>query len=446
MAAFVAWIVVGDPGDQVAIDPADVETFGFVVVTAGVAITNPEQEVGGLEPHVITDRLLMGVLGQGLRPAVDEAWPRQGHGGASQDQHVIAIGQQRQVANREAAEIKETQLQADEVQGKAVGVGFTSVVQSSEAKVEHHGDAPQERPAQPHQHPVTPGGDAFDVDAVVLAGDGQEWAQQRFGGDGGGEEVFVGDGVEAEPLAAAGPATSIKVQTAEHLDVGAAPWLEHQRLALVGVVPGTTQAVGPHQPEPVAIKGQTFEVGFTISPIVGKAEISELHPGRTIMVAMQPMEVAALIACQPQPTITTRQAREVVTQANSDLVIFVTQEQPTLVPGECQGKGRQGEASAAQSSIGFDPAPPGRSACTLIGGDELSDNEHDELLELCCQKIGKESSSSMWQGPLRRLGCPDQTMKVAATSERRISRVSGSMGDGSKPRWRYKPRASAEVP
>jgi 5-methylcytosine-specific restriction endonuclease McrA len=30
----------------------------------------------------------------------------------------------------------------------------------------------------------------------------------------------------------------------------------------------------------------------------------------------------------------------------------------------------------------------------------------------------------------------DQKGKVAATSERRISRVSGSMGEGSKPMWR----------
>jgi len=30
----------------------------------------------------------------------------------------------------------------------------------------------------------------------------------------------------------------------------------------------------------------------------------------------------------------------------------------------------------------------------------------------------------------------DQNGKVAATSERRISRVSGSMGEGSKPMWR----------
>ena len=43
-----------------------------------------------------------------------------------------------------------------------------------------------------------------------------------------------------------------------------------------------------------------------------------------------------------------------------------------------------------------------------IGGDELSDGERDAF----------------------------QNGKVAATSERRISRVSGSMGEGSKPMWR----------
>ena len=90
-----------------------------------------------------------------------------------------------------------------------------------------------------------------------------------------------------------------------------------------------------------------------------------------------------------------------------------------------------------------------------IGGDELSDTERDELQQLCRQRLdtfreqrGEEVFAHrsrhltpirgsvkypVHQGTLRRT---DQNGKVAATSERRISRVSGSMGEGSKPMWR----------
>ena len=103
---------------------------------------------------------------------------------------------------------------------------------------------------------------------------------------------------------------------------------------------------------------------------------------------------------------------------------------------------------------------------------ELSVAERDELLQLCRQRLntfrargrceccgaGCCSANPSPAGPrggphraqdderLRRpqhnlqasdtLRRSDQNGKVAATSERRISRVSGSMGEGSKPMWR----------
>ena len=90
-----------------------------------------------------------------------------------------------------------------------------------------------------------------------------------------------------------------------------------------------------------------------------------------------------------------------------------------------------------------------------IGGDELSDGERDVLLELYRQRLdtfreqrGEEvfAHRSRHLTPIRgsvkypvhqcTLRRTDQNGKVAATSERRISRVSGSMGEGSKPMWR----------
>ena len=100
---------------------------------------------------------------------------------------------------------------------------------------------------------------------------------------------------------------------------------------------------------------------------------------------------------------------------------------------------------------------------SLIGGDALSDGERDALsdgerdalLELYRQRLGTfreqrgeevfahrsrhltpirgSVKSPVHQCTLRRT---DQNGKVAATSERRISRVSGSMGEGSKPMCR----------
>jgi hypothetical protein len=55
----------------------------------------------------------------------------------------------------------------------------------------HQGDAAQHWPAQAQQHPVAAGGDALDVEAVVLAGNGQERPQQRFAGQGGGEGILA---------------------------------------------------------------------------------------------------------------------------------------------------------------------------------------------------------------------------------------------------------------
>jgi len=91
----------------------------------------------------------------------------------------------------------------------------------------------------------------------------------------------------------------------------------------------------------------------------------------------------------------------------------------------------------------------------LIGGDELSDGERDALLELYRQRLctfreqrGEEvfAHRSRHLTPIRgsvkdpvhqcTLRRTDQNGKVAATSERRISRVSGSMGEGSKPMCR----------
>ncbi len=92
---------------------------------------------------------------------------------------------------------------------------------------------------------------------------------------------------------------------------------------------------------------------------------------------------------------------------------------------------------------------------SLIGGDELSDGEGDSLLALCRRRLdafreerGEEvlAHRSRHRSPIGGLvkypvhRCAlrrtDQNGKVAATSERRISRVSGSMGEGSKPMWR----------
>jgi hypothetical protein len=91
----------------------------------------------------------------------------------------------------------------------------------------------------------------------------------------------------------------------------------------------------------------------------------------------------------------------------------------------------------------------------LIGGGELSDGERDALLELYRQRLGtfRErrgeevfAHRSRHLTPIRgsvkdpvhqcTLSRTDQNGKVAATSERRISRVSGSMGEGSKPMCR----------
>ena len=73
----------------------------------------------------------------------------------------------------------------------------------------------------------------------------------------------------------------------------------------------------------------------------------------------------------------------------------------------------------------------------------LVQDEHD-LLRKCSDEVFAHRSRHLTpirgsvkypvhQCTLRRT---DQNGKVAATSERRISRVSGSMGEGSKPMWR----------
>ncbi len=92
---------------------------------------------------------------------------------------------------------------------------------------------------------------------------------------------------------------------------------------------------------------------------------------------------------------------------------------------------------------------------SLIGGDALSDGEGDSLLALCRRRLdafreerGEEvlAHRSRHRSPISglvkyrvhrcALSRTDHKVKVAATSERRISRVSGSMGERSKPMWR----------
>jgi hypothetical protein len=63
-----------------------------------------------------------------------------------------------------------------------------------------------------------------------------------------------------------------------------------------------------------------------------------------------------------------------------------------------------------------------------IGGEEVFAHRSRHLTP-----IRGSVKDPVHQCTLRRT---DQNGKVAATSERRISRVSGSMGEGSKPMWR----------
>lgn len=106
------------------------------------------------------------------------------------------------------------------------------------------------------QHVVAAGqqGDALDVEAVVLAGNGQEGPQQRFAGQGGGEGILAVGGVAAEPLAAAGEAAGIEVEAAEHLSVGAALGVEGQAGEVVAQVGGSV-VVGVAEVQPALEAG-----------------------------------------------------------------------------------------------------------------------------------------------------------------------------------------------
>jgi hypothetical protein len=335
----------------VAIDPFELEAFGLVVAGAGGAIANPEQRLGGVHRDLRGRSGRWGIAAEGLAPAIEQAGACQGHGGAGEDQHVVAAGQQGQVAHGQAAELEEVELVAGQAQGAAVGPGFAAVAvlaKAGEVQLDHQGDAAQHRPAQAQQQPVAAGGDALDVEAVVLAGNGQERPQQRFAGQGGGEGILAVGGVAAEPLAAAGEAAAIEVKAAEHLAVGAALGVEGQRFALVAVVPAAAQAVGAHQPEPIAVEGQALQIGFTLGFAASQAEVGQLDPAGVAVAAagigLQALEAAALIARQPQPAITSRQAGEVVAQIGGSAVVGVAEVQPALEAGDGEGDRRHGDS------------------------------------------------------------------------------------------------------
>jgi hypothetical protein len=88
----VVWVVVDDPGDQIAVAAFAIEPLGFVVARTPSAIADPEQRSRGV--HRERWRLVErgGIVAEGAWPAVDQAGPRQGHGGPGQQQHPVATG------------------------------------------------------------------------------------------------------------------------------------------------------------------------------------------------------------------------------------------------------------------------------------------------------------------------------------------------------------------
>lgn len=71
------------------------------------------------------------------------------------------------------------------------------------------------------------------------------------------------------------------------------------------------------------VEGQALQIGFTLGLAASQAEVGQLHPAGVAVAAagidLQAMEAAALIARQPQPAITSRQAGEVVAQVGGSV-------------------------------------------------------------------------------------------------------------------------------
>jgi len=226
------------------------------------------------------------------------------------------------------------------------GEGGAVAIEVSQAKIEHQGGTPQDRSAQPHQHPLATDADAFTVESVVLAGDRQKRSDPPVARQGLGEGVTALGGIEGQP------------QAAEHMGIAALPVVELQGSCL-GVVRTPPQAVGAHQPEAIAVTRQPLEVRFAIVLASGKTEVPELHGAEVavevIAEALQPVEVASLITLQPQHPVDGHQGGELLPQPLGLRVTCGRQLEEALVGRVGQGQvgGRLGHGGkAGASSLG----------------------------------------------------------------------------------------------
>lgn len=159
-------------------------------------------------------------------------------------------------------------------------------------------------PPHPHQHPLPAGGDAYDVEAVLLAGDRKEGCDPRVVRQNLGEGITRRCRVERHALSSHRQARAIQPQAAEHMRVATLVVMQVQGRSLTVVVFAAPQAVGTNQPQPITVECQSLDIRFAVAFPSRQIEVFELHSLEVAVAvltdALQPVEAAALITPQPE--------------------------------------------------------------------------------------------------------------------------------------------------
>ena len=217
-----------------------------------------------------------------------------------------------------------------------------AVVQGNQAQLvtaRLHRDLQQRRPAAQHraaqaqQQPLAVHGQAFDVEAVVLARDGHVWAEVGVIGKGAGEQVRLRIALQAQRLSAvlrlphqAGLTLGVGLdrQAGQQPSIAVKRHLR-QPLGVVGVASlrlGVLplQAMRADHPEETVGHGHAFQVGLFPDGAGQVQQIAEREVAHfTKAQGLSPhgveqtkaVQTAGLVACHPQPVTGKGRAREI---------------------------------------------------------------------------------------------------------------------------------------
>ena len=207
-------------------------------------------------------------------PPVHPHRPRQRHRRARQHQQVVAV--RAQVADPEPAEVQHVLPVAhalrEDPQREAARV--RRILRG--AHLQHHGPAAQHRAAQADVEPVADDRETADVEAVVLARDGEERREVRVGAQQVDQGLRMRGADQRGAAAVAGDAHRLGVAVDAELHgephddepVRVAPQLAEPADHLLVVVdrlgPAAHQRVRPDRPQPAAAAGHPLQVGLAV--------------------------------------------------------------------------------------------------------------------------------------------------------------------------------------